>query len=165
MTASAMREDREACLEAGMDGFLTKPIRVEALVAALEGCAPAAGSALAASAPAVALDAGRIAALRSLRRRDGTDMAQHVVQLFLDTAPALLARLREAAARAQAAALASAAHELRGSARAVGAEPLADLAGDIEEAAREGRRAEPATADRLDAELARVRAAAADLAG
>ncbi len=165
MTASAMREDREACLAAGMDGFLTKPIRVEALVAALEGCAPAGAPVLATGAPAPALDPRRIAGLRSLRRRDGSDMAQHVVQLFLDTAPALLARLREAATRGQTEALASAAHELRGSARAIGAEPLATLAGEIEAAAREARPLDAGALEALDAELARVRAAAAELTG
>jgi len=36
MTANAMQGDREACLRAGMDGYISKPIRVTELVAALE---------------------------------------------------------------------------------------------------------------------------------
>ena len=36
MTANAMQGDRELCLAAGMDDYVTKPIRVEDLVAALE---------------------------------------------------------------------------------------------------------------------------------
>jgi PAS domain S-box-containing protein len=38
LTASALKEDCDSCLEAGMDDFLGKPIRVEELVAALEKC-------------------------------------------------------------------------------------------------------------------------------
>ncbi|MCP4542638.1 MAG: response regulator [Chloroflexi bacterium] len=40
MTASAMREDRERCLSAGMDDYVSKPVRVEELVAALNRCRP-----------------------------------------------------------------------------------------------------------------------------
>ncbi len=40
MTASAMQEDQERCLAAGMDDFVSKPIRVEELVRALSKCQP-----------------------------------------------------------------------------------------------------------------------------
>ncbi len=40
MTANAMQGDREMCLEAGMDDYVSKPIRTEDLVAALRRCRP-----------------------------------------------------------------------------------------------------------------------------
>jgi signal transduction histidine kinase/DNA-binding response OmpR family regulator len=40
MTANAMKEDREICLEAGMNDYVSKPIRVEELVNALSKCRP-----------------------------------------------------------------------------------------------------------------------------
>jgi CheY-like chemotaxis protein len=40
MTASAMQEDRERCLAAGMDDYISKPIYVEELVRALSQCRP-----------------------------------------------------------------------------------------------------------------------------
>ena len=39
MTASAMQEDRDACLIAGMDDYLSKPVRAAALASALERAA------------------------------------------------------------------------------------------------------------------------------
>ncbi|MEI2419917.1 response regulator, partial [Arthrospira platensis SPKY2] len=42
MTANAMQGDREECFAAGMDDYLSKPFKVEALVRSLSGCTPVA---------------------------------------------------------------------------------------------------------------------------
>ena len=38
LTSHAMEDERNKCLSAGMDGFISKPIRVEELAAVLESC-------------------------------------------------------------------------------------------------------------------------------
>jgi CheY-like chemotaxis protein len=40
MTANVMKEDQDACFAAGVDDYLSKPIRVEALVSALHRSRP-----------------------------------------------------------------------------------------------------------------------------
>jgi len=40
MTAHAMQGDRERCLAAGMDGYVSKPIKLQELIGAIENCSP-----------------------------------------------------------------------------------------------------------------------------
>ena len=91
MTANAMQGDREICLAAGMDDYLTKPIRVERLVEALYRSQPRKEPML--TAPAI--DSATFAALRDTT---GAEFVRELVDTFLDEAPRMLADLREALA-------------------------------------------------------------------
>jgi two-component system, sensor histidine kinase and response regulator len=135
MTAHAMKGDREKCLAAGMDAYVSKPVRVEALETALECClasldlnAAAAqpqaspGSDMEEVAPAV-LD---LATLYT-DLGDDAEMLELVLQTFYDDTPRRLEALRAALAEKDADAVQRQAHSIKGSAGTIGALTLQEL--------------------------------------
>ena len=113
LTAHAMKGDRERCLAAGMDSYLSKPIRAQELLDLIESLVGAPERREAAIPP---LDpkAPRKKPLFSLFEGD-TALREEIVELFLDGCPGQLAAIREAIVRGDAIALARAAHSLKGS--------------------------------------------------
>jgi signal transduction histidine kinase/DNA-binding response OmpR family regulator len=155
MTANARREDETACLEAGMDGFLAKPVRVEALRDALAGVAAGAGT----SAPT--LDLAAFDRLRVLER-DAPGVLKEIVDLYLADTPPRVESLRAAAARQDVESLGSLAHGLKGSSGYIGAREMESLCAEIERLLRAGKKdAAFAKVAALDAALPRVREALA----
>jgi CheY-like chemotaxis protein len=141
MTAGAYAEDRQACLDAGMDAYIAKPLRVDLLVDALNQCwladdAPAAmEDAIATSAPPPVLAP---AALEELRNSLDDAGAVDVIQIYLADTPDLLRQLRQSIEAGDVATVYRAAHSLKSSSAIFGAQDLADVCREIETAARAG---------------------------
>jgi len=115
MTAHAMKGDRERCLTAGMDGYISKPIRIEELEQTIAGLVSTSKPAEAPEPEETQRD-GVIDRKALLAGVDGNRrLLRELVRLFLADYPLRLAEIKEAARLGDAEALRIAAHTLKGS--------------------------------------------------
>jgi two-component system sensor histidine kinase/response regulator len=143
LTADATDAGREACMAAGMDDYLAKPFRREALhgmlMRWLAGVQKADDSLVAAAAPGdPTLDGATLAALRALPRNGAKDMLNHIGELYLLDSRGLVTSIEESLGAGNSSELARAAHAWRSYNGNVGAHGLARLCRELEEAARQG---------------------------
>ena len=170
MTANAMQGDREKALVAGMDDYLPKPVRQEALAETLsrwvpeeagrpEGRPDPDGNG-AAEDPEPPLDEAVLAGLRDLQDEDEPDILEELARMFLADGSRRIEEIRSSLAKGDAAGVERAAHTLKGGAGNMGAKRMANTCGALQDAgASEDLARAPGLLESLEAEFDRVRPA------
>jgi PAS domain S-box-containing protein len=157
MTAHAMKGDRERCLEAGMDAYVSKPIQGRKLFDVIESVfalpAEPQKEARSEESPEPVFDRSAV-----LDRVEGDRKLLHeILGLFFDEIPGLMSEIQEPLARGDARALERAAHTLKGCVGTFGARRAYDLAQTLETMGRGGNLTEAnQTYAKLEAEIARL---------
>jgi CheY-like chemotaxis protein len=136
MTANTQADNREKCSSAGMDGFISKPVQLPELEAALMH---AMADQMTAKTMDEVIDPIIIAGLRQLRVPGKPDPLAELIDLFLREAPAQLDIMKDAVVKNDMTSLSrtiSASSALKGSAGNLGARNLAALCDEIEQTAQ-----------------------------
>jgi signal transduction histidine kinase/HPt (histidine-containing phosphotransfer) domain-containing protein len=147
MTGNALMGDREKCLEAGMDDYITKPVRIGELQQAIERWGPPRArktdtSFLRRSPPPIEqlLDESILAELREVPPEDGVSMVHELVDLFLESAPQTIAQINQSVNDASKMAFHT--HTLKSMSLNLGAKRVVELSQKLEGLARDGKTGE-----------------------
>jgi len=155
VTAKATKGDRERCLAAGMDDYMSKPVRSEDFQAALERWAlngkdeggrrkdeseTVATSVETQPAPIVhpSLDAEVVARLRDLALATDASLLGQIFESFLSDGEARISVLKRALEKSDAVALRTASHALKGASSNIGAHRITDIAEQLQALGEEG---------------------------
>ncbi len=144
MTANAFKEERDRCLKAGMDDYLSKPIRAHDLEATLARWTTVTDLPRPVSPTTPGNDTSmglRIGELLGDHTPTETSLTQQIVASFITQAATLISSISIAISDGDAAALAYHAHTLKGAAANLGANDIADACTLIENLGRAGETA------------------------
>ena len=138
ITAHAMDSDRQNCMDAGMDAYLSKPIRAQGLFEAIEGLMGPTGTrppaVVSGAPPSEMVDWS--AALQGVRGDEA--LLRSVVDACLDDFPRLMATIRQSVSTGDATALRISAHTIKGNLNHLCVSEAAQYALRLEQMARQG---------------------------
>jgi two-component system, sensor histidine kinase and response regulator len=138
MTANAMRDDEKMCLDAGMDGYISKPIDRRKLIEVLaqySGSAPLQSIAAPMVAAGPAIDFG---VLDQLREDLNTETVIAILAKFLEDAQDRMLVCQDALARSDREQILREAHTVKGAASSLGLQAIQDAGQALESNARAG---------------------------
>ncbi len=138
MTANAMQGDRERCLEAGMDGYVAKPVARQKLAEAIQTATAGCGNG-STEAPSPA-DRGGAIDTTAILRNVGSDRAfvARIVGMFLSECPGMLSAIEDGISAGDCEAYGRAAHTLKGALSIFGEEASYQAALRLEKMGRNG---------------------------
>jgi CheY-like chemotaxis protein/HPt (histidine-containing phosphotransfer) domain-containing protein len=148
MTADAMEGDRQKCLDAGMDDYVSKPVSFESLDAVLQRWVPSADARMSPSSSSSegpveeeehSLDPAIISSLRELQTRREKEWMPRLISMFLEDAASTLERLRQALKLEEQETITERAHALAGTAASFGARRMGRLSGHLKMLGSQGR--------------------------
>ena len=161
MTAHAMTGDREQCLDAGMDGYITKPLRFSDVQQTLIGVAQELRTLVP---PEVTNSWDKAAALDRLEGDE--ELLRDICQIFLEESPKLMTRLQQALQQDDSEAVSRAAHSLKGETGYLGAGNVCLIAKQLETMGRNHELAQASPVlEQLQKEMATLRSAVRQAAG
>ncbi len=141
MTAHAMQGDRERCLDSGMDGYVSKPIDIAALVSTLETIIPSAPKAASLGEPSVPRQTTDLTLdLELALQHTDNDrvLLCEIIDIFLADCPQSIAEIAAAVQAGNSEKVQRSAHKLKGSLVSLAAPRAASLAAALESAGRSG---------------------------
>ncbi len=142
ITAYTMQGDRERFLQAGMDDYISKPLRLEELISVLKQIKPNLPSGENQEDEVIStsriLDVRVIKSLRDMAGVNADKILTQIIDNYLEDAPPLLQQIREAVVNADSEALRIAAHTLRASSANLGAIVFSQLCKELEALGRQG---------------------------
>ncbi|MBD2294866.1 response regulator [Anabaena sphaerica FACHB-251] len=139
MTANAMQGDREKCLEAGMNDYTTKPIRIDELTNALSNCQKqgVTDNQIVETMSNNILDAAALEELKEIICSNELEQFIEIIQSYLEDTPQRFQSINDAITQGNAKTVQLEAHALKSSSAIVGAKTLSQICRQLEDLGRD----------------------------